>query len=171
VAHWYKIVWVVGLGGIAYLLTSDIAQAQPKVGDSVGDWVFNCRALSANQTQCALNQTIVETKTNRQILRLTLQKLGKEQKLALIVGVPLGVYLAAGIGGRVDDGKQFNFIWQSCTKGGCQAALGLDKPLKKALQTGKKLFIGFKLRSDSKTFTVAASLKGVTSGLKALNVQ
>jgi len=117
-----------------------------------------------------LNQTIVEAKSKKPILQLALRKLGKEQNLALVVNVPLGVYLASGIGGKVDDGKQFGLIWQSCTKSGCQAALGLDGATREALEKGKKLLIGFKTRPDSKTITVAASLKGVTAGLKALDV-
>ena len=83
------------------------AQTAPKVGDSIGDWIFNCRALSATETVCGLNQRIVETKSKRPIMSLTLRKVGPDKKLALIVNVPLGIYLASGIGARIDEGAQF----------------------------------------------------------------
>lgn len=147
------------------------AQTAPKVGDAIGDWIFNCRALSATETLCFLNQTIAEAKSKRQIMSLTLRKVGPEKKLALIVNVPLGVYLATGIGAKVDEGEQFNLIWQTCNQQGCQAALSLDEAKKKALKSGKQLLVGFKGRPDAKAVTVAASLKGVTAGLKALGVE
>ncbi len=83
------------------------AQSAPKVGDAIDDWTFNCRVLSASETVCGLNQRIVETKSKRPIISLTLRKVGPEKKLALIVNVPLGVYLATGIGAKVDEGEQF----------------------------------------------------------------
>lgn len=148
---------------------SDAIRAEPKVGDRIGDWVFSCRALSATRTVCALNQTIVESKSKKAVLQLALRKLGKERRLALVVNVPLGVYLATGIGGKVDEGEQFSLVWQSCNSQGCQAALGIDDMLKQAMKAGSKLFIGFKPRPDAETFTVSASLKGVTAGLTALD--
>lgn len=85
--------------------------------------------------------------------------------------MPLGIYLATGIGAKVDEGKQFNLIWQTCTQQGCQAALSLDSEKKTAMKSGKQLFVGFKARPDADAITVAASLKGVTAGLKALGVE
>lgn len=166
----YKFVCAAAL---AFCFTTSAGQAQeaPKVGDAIGDWIFNCRALSATETLCFLNQTIAEAKTKRPIMSLTLRKVGPEKKLALIVNVPLGVYLATGIGGKIDEGEQFNLIWQTCNQQGCQAALSLDAAKQKALKSGKQLFVGFKGRPDAKAVTVAASLKGVTAGLKALGVE
>ena len=166
---------LLSLIGAALLLgaanSTALGQTQPKVGDAIGDWVFNCRALSATETVCALNQRIVETKSKRPIMSLTLRKVGPEKKLVLIVNVPLGIYLATGIGAKVDAGEQFNLVWQTCTQQGCQAALSLDDAKKSAMKSGKQLFVGFKARPDAEAVTVAASLKGVTAGLKALGIE
>ena len=40
-------------------------------------------------------------------MSLTLRKVGPEKKVALIGNVPPGVYLATGIGAKVDEGEQF----------------------------------------------------------------
>ena len=167
--YFYKIA---GLAVLALLVQFQaVAQPQPKVGDAIGDWIFTCQALSASQTACALTQTIVEKETKQPVLHLTLRKLGQDQQLALIANVPLGVYLASGIAGKVDEGEQFNLIWQICTKEICQAALALDDAKRAAFQAGSKLLIGFKPRPDAQPYTVAASLKGVTAGLAALDAQ
>tara|TARA_Y100000588_G_scaffold364869_1_gene428940 strand:- start:441 stop:953 length:513 start_codon:yes stop_codon:yes gene_type:complete len=157
------------VSAIAAFATPVWGQAQPKVGDHIGDWVFNYRALSAKETRCALYQRVVEANSNRKILRVSLQKLGRDRKLALIASVPLGVYLTTGIAAKIDEGEQFNLIWQSCTNTGCQAALRLNDAQVAALKKGEKLFIGVKVRPNTDTFTVAASLNGVTAGLKALD--
>ena len=165
----FKIVCAAALA-LGAMASAATAQSAMKVGDAIGDWIFNCRALSASDTVCGLNQRIAATKSKRPIMSLTLRKVGPEKKLALIVNVPLGVYLATGIGAKLDEGEQFNQIWQTCTQQGCQAALSLDEAKTKAMKSGEKLLVGFKGRPDAKAVTIAASLKGVTAGLKALGV-
>ncbi len=167
---WFEMFWAVGLA-LGLTITAAQAQTAPKVGDAIGDWIFNCQALSAARTVCVLQQTIVQKESKKPVMRLTLRRLGRDQKLGLVVRVPLGVYLATGIGGKVDEGEQFNLIWQTCTQQGCQAALSLDDGQKTAMKSGKRLLIGFKGRPDADAVTVAASLKGVTAGLKALGIE
>ena len=48
--------------------------------------------------------------------------------------------------------------------------MSLDEAKTKAMKSGEKLLVGFKGRPDAKAVTIAASLKGVTAGLKALGV-
>ena len=158
--------------GLTQFLTfgSGRAQIEAKVGDRFGDWTFGCQAVTARKAICALTQTIVEKETRKPIVHLALRRLEKDQTLALIAVLPLEVSLAAGVGGKVDGGQQFNLIWQHCTINGCQAAVSLDDSVKQALQTGKQLVIGFKVRTKSEASYVGASLKGVTAGFKALGI-
>ena len=143
--------------------------AEPKVGDRIGDWGFQCKALSAKQNVCALTQTLVNSETKKRVLTLVLRRVGKDKKLVLITIAPLGVSLATGIAGKVDDGKQFNFVWQRSTTQGCQAAVVVDAELEKALKAGKRLLIGLRAQPNAKAITLGASLKGVTQGLRVLD--
>lgn len=143
--------------------------AEPKVGDRIGDWTFQCRAVSANKNVCSLNQTLVDKETRQPRLALTLRRIGSDRKLALFVMAPLGVFLAAGIAGKVDEGKQFDFAWQRCTRQGCQAAAIVDAELEGALKAGARLRVAFKLQPSAEFITYAASLKGVTQGLTAID--
>ena len=98
------------------LLSVGAGHGQPTVDDRIGDWTIQCKALSKAQTVCALTQTIVNTRTKQPVLRVTLRKLGESGNLDLIVDAPLGIDLVTGMIGKVDKGKQFTFVWQSCTK-------------------------------------------------------
>ncbi len=144
------------------------SNAVPKE-DRIGDWNFHCKALSDKQNVCALIQTLVDTETKKRVLTLVLRRVGKDKKLALFATAPLGIYLAAGIAGKVDDGKPFTFIWQRCTTQGWVAVAVVEAELEKALKSGNRLLIGFETQPNAQTIALGASLKGVTPGLKALD--
>ena len=153
--------FIIGLSGVG--------NAAPKGGERFGDWRFQCKALPTSQNVCVLSQTLANAKTKKPILNLVLRRVGKDRKLVLIAMVPLGVSLAPGIAGKVDDGKRFNFVWQICAVQGCQAAALVDDELKKALKAGVRLLIAFRPQPNVKPITLVASLKGVTQGLRALD--
>ena len=123
-------------------------QAAPKLGERIGDWTFQCQALTAKQTTCALVQAIINNKTRRQVLAATLRSFGKDGKLGLIVNLPLGFFLGAGVVGKVDDGERLKFILQSCNQRGCQAAVDVSGSLKAAIKSGKRLLVAFKPRAE-----------------------
>jgi invasion protein IalB len=147
------------------------AQAQdatPKVGERIGDWVFQCQALSATNTVCGLIQNIADRGTQRQVLGVAVRPIGDDGRLAMIVTAPLGIFLGSGIGGKVDEGAQFAFNLQSCSQRGCQAALELKDDLLSALKKGNRLIVGYKARPDSQTIAIPVSLTGFTAGLDAI---
>ena len=157
------------VGSFLVLLSVGAGRAQPNVGERIGDWTLQCKALLKKQTVCALTQTIVNPRTKQRVLRLTLRKLEESGKLALIVVAPLGIHLATGMAGKLDEGKQFAFIWQRCTNQGCSAAVEVDEKMKWTMMAGKQLFIAFKPQADIDALKFAVSLMGVTKGLEALD--
>ena len=52
--------------------TAAHAQSPSKIGDAISDWIFNCQALSAAQTVCILQQTVVQKKSKQAGMWLTL---------------------------------------------------------------------------------------------------
>lgn len=144
--------------------------ATPKVGERIGDWIFQCQALSATENICGLVQTIVDNKTKRQVVGIAIRYAGKgaDRRLGMFVTVPLGIFLGSGVGGKIDDGDQFKFNLQSCNQRGCQAAIEVKKDMVSELKKGKRLIVGFKARADSNTIAVPVSLKGFTAGLKSI---
>ena len=160
---------IAAVGSFLVLLSVGAGHAQPNVGDRFGDWTYICKALSKKRTVCALTQTRVNPRTKQRVLKLTFRKMGKSGKLALIVAAPLGIHLATGMGGKVDKGKQFTLVWQSCTNQGCTAAVEVDDKLGIAIRAGKQLLIAFKPRANVDALKFAVSLRGVTRGLEALD--
>lgn len=154
-----------------FTLPATAQEAKPKVGDRIGDWTFQCQAVAADQNICGLVQVIADNNTRRQILSVAVRTVGKEKRLALLVTAPLGIFLGAGIGGKIDEGEQFKFNLQSCTQRGCQGGLELKGKQLAELKKGNRLLIGFKGRPDSNTVTVPVSLKGFTAGLKAIGAK
>ena len=146
-------------------------KAGARVGEKIGDWTFQCLAVSATQNVCALTQVLGNPKTNRRILALTMRPAGKDNKLLFLAQAPLGVFLPAGLVGKIDDREQFNFSWQRCTRQGCQAAAAISDARKAALMSGKNLLLGFKIQPAAKTIALTASLKGITQGLMELGVK
>ena len=162
--------------GLAAALLSFPAAAQdtkPKVGERIGDWVFQCQALSAAENICGLVQTIVDNQTKRQVVGIAVRYAGtdKDRRLGMFVTVPLGIFLGSGIGGKIDDGEQFLFKLQSCNQRGCQGALEIKNDMLAALKKGNRLIVGFKGTATSQTIAVPVSLKGFTDGLKAIDAK
>lgn len=179
----YRTTAILGLAATLFMAPALIpAHAQdtkpattPKVGERIGDWVFQCQALSATENICGLVQTIVDKKTKRQIVGIAIRYAGAgkdaERRLGMFVTVPLGIFLGSGVGGKIDDGKQFKFNLQSCNPRGCQVALEVKKDMLAELKKGNRLIVGFKARADSNTIAVPLSLKGFTAGLKTISAQ
>tara|TARA_R110000868_G_scaffold143281_4_gene361292 strand:- start:4943 stop:5470 length:528 start_codon:yes stop_codon:yes gene_type:complete len=164
--------------GLTAVLLSFPAAAQdakpdgvPKVGERIGDWVFQCQAVSATRNICGLVQKIIDNKTKRQVVGIAIRYAGKEtdRRLGMFVTVPLGIFLGSGIGGKIDDGKQFTFNLQTCNQRGCQGAVEIKPEMLAEMKKGNRLIVGFKARADSNTIAVPVSLKGFTQGLKTID--
>lgn len=164
---------ILGLTAAFIALPATAQDAKPKIGERIGDWIFQCQALSAGENICGLVQTVIDSKTKRQIVGIAIRYAGKGEKkrLGMFVTVPLGIFLGAGIGGKVDTSDQFKFNLQSCNQRGCQGATEIKEPMLADLKKGKRLIVGFKARVDSKTIGVPVSLKGFTDGLKAIGAK
>lgn len=147
--------------------------AAPKVGERIGDWVFQCQAVTAVQNICGLVQTIVDKNTKRQVVGIAIRYAGAgaERRLGMFVTVPLGIFLGSGVGGRIDHGEQFSFNMQNCNQRGCQAALEIKNDMLSELKKGNRLIVGFKARANSNTIAIPVSLKGITAGLKSIDAK
>ena len=159
--------------GVLAPLHAQAQTAKPKVGDAIGAWTFQCQALSADQTICALVQAAFNKKTKAQLLRAVVRytSTAADSRLGLFVTLPLGIHLAPGIVGRVDKEEQFKFTLQNCRTTGCEAAVEIDTNLERAMKVGKQLIVGFKATAGGDTVAVPISLSGFTKGLGALGTK
>lgn len=168
-----KIAAMMGIAAAFIALPAAAQEAKPKVGERIGDWVFQCQALTATENICGMVQTVIDNKTKRQVVGIAIRYAGKgdSKRLGMFVTVPLGIYLGSGIGGKIDTSEQFKFNLQSCNQRGCQGATEIKDDMLADLKKGQRLIVGFKARADSNTIAVPVSLKGFTDGLKAIDAQ
>ena len=164
--------WALIMALSVWIVAGDVhAQSTPlKVGESVGAWTFRCQAVTPEQNICGLVQVLVNNETKQQALRAVIRpiSLGDPNKMGLYVVLPLGIFLAPGIAGKVDEHEQFSFVLQTCTQNGCEAAVDLDDKLQGLMRAGKQLVVGYKPARGAQTVGVSVSLNGFTAGMRAL---
>ena len=169
----FRIAAFMGLAAAFIALPATAQDAKLKVGERIGDWVFQCQAVTASDNICGLVQTIIDNKTKRQVVGVAIRYAGTgdKKRLSMFVTVPLGIFLGSGIGGKIDTLDQFKFNLQSCNPRGCQGAVEITAAMLAELKKGQRLIVGFKARADSKTIGVPVSLKGLTEAVKAINIK
>jgi len=157
--------------GFAVLFSAlSTVQAEPKVGDKFGNWLFECQALAANKTACALSQTLVQSENQQRVLRVSLNKLESNDEVQLVAIAPLGIYLPFGVTGKVDDELSIPLELQACAQQGCIATTTLKGKFLKALKSGGSLKISFSGSSKSEPVVLNLSLDGITAGIDALSL-
>ena len=145
--------------------------AEAKVGDKFGDWVFECRAVTAGKSLCFLTQTVLAQKGNRRLLKLSLGHNVEKKENELAALVPLGIHIPSGVSGTIGQDKPFALVVQTCNRQGCVATAKVDAALLKSIQAGEKLAINFSTRKEGKPIVVEATLKGLADGVKAINLK
>jgi invasion protein IalB len=169
----FRIAAFFGLAAVFLALPAAAQEAQPKVGERIGDWVFQCQAVSASENICGLVQTIIDNNTKQQVVGVAIRYAGagESKRLGMFVTVPLGIFLGSGIGGKIDAADQFKFNLITCNQRGCQGAAEITPAMLTDLKKGQRLIVGFKARADANTIAVPVSLKGFTDALKAIDAQ
>ncbi len=147
---------------------ASVAHAKPADGDRFGGWVYECEALSASKTVCAFTYTVVTEDGASRILKLSFGKLGQKDEFVLVALLPLGIYLPAGVHGKIDNGETFELVMRTCTTLGCEAMILVDPKLRWKMKAGKDLFIEFTARPGAKPITLPVSLNGISAGLDAM---
>lgn len=150
------------------LFVSSHAAAGLEPGNKFGDWLHECETGSDDKPICALTHTVTSSDGEGTLLKLTIRKLGTEQKPVLVALVPLGIYLPSGVVGMADASPQFSLVLQTCTVLGCEAIFPMNPKQLWRLKAGKQLVIGFKAQRGSSTVTLSISLAGVSEGLLAM---
>ena len=146
-------------------------RAQTRVGEKIGDWTFQCQAISAKDTICAITQVFINQQNRQPVLVLTLRSVGIEKQLTLIARAPLGVYLPEPVTATIDDGAQLAFAWQRCSQQGCEATAKIDDQSRTAMKAGNRMQIAFKAQAGGDPVTFNASLSGVTQGLVEIGAE
>ncbi len=143
--------------------------AEDKV-KSFNDWGYKCeKPQGSDQEICFIFQRITSKEDDKRIADTTIAYLPKVEKPVMVVTLPLGVFLPAGIKLQVDDAKDDSsrapFI--QCIQDGCQARLQMDSKLITKMKGGKRLVVAF-LTPQQKQLAFPISLNGFTAAINSL---
>lgn len=124
----------------------------------VSPWIRICKdGKEKGQKTCQIIQQILEKKSKKILLSgaVRLKQNGKKKTPTLLLQLPHGMYIPAGIVVRVDKAEIVKTIAQTCDQRGCFAGLPINEKTLAKLKSGKKLVIAF---NNLKKQTIAITL-------------
>lgn len=107
-------------------------------------WISHCASTTRHSVpECFIEQTAVLTKTGQLVASMTVRLPPTTGKPVMMLQVPVGLYLPAGITFKIDDGAPTQFVVQTCDLKGCYAGDQIAPQLLQGLKAGKQVVIGF----------------------------
>jgi len=143
------------------------ALAAPQAGKTFGDWAVECEQTPTGN-RCFLSQTQLLKENNARLLKASIGYLGPKNQPTLVLVLPQGVDLRAGIAMQVDDAPQISVPYHQCVQDGCSGALPLDGPTLAGLRAAKRIKIGMLPYGGKQTVTMDVSPNGLAHGMDAL---
>jgi invasion protein IalB len=107
-------------------------------------WVSVCQSTARNATlECRMEQRAVLKQTGQTVASVTIRVPSDTRKPVLLISVPLGLSIEAGVTLDVDGAKGRTLPLQTCDSGGCYAGAPLPPDLLASMQKGDKLDVIF----------------------------
>jgi invasion protein IalB len=109
-----------------------------------GGWISKCVSESRQTpVECSMEQTVVLTNTGQLLAAVLVRVPTDTHQPVMMVQLPVGLYLPAGLNLQVDDGKLQPIPLQTCDVKGCYAGIQISAELIASLKTGKRLTLTF----------------------------
>ncbi|WP_162937617.1 invasion associated locus B family protein [Indioceanicola profundi] len=150
------------------LFAAGSARAAPPAGTTFDDWAVECETGPDGATRCFLSQVQLLRENNARLLKASVGYPGPAAEPFLVLLLPLGVDLRAGIALKLDDAPQISLAYQQCLQEGCTAALQLDGQTLAALRKAERIQVGIKPYGSAQIMTIKISPEGLARGMDAL---
>lgn len=121
-------------------------------------WAVQC-GNAGKELACKAYQAVSVRKTGQRLLMLSVTRPGGGEETAMLIQLPHGLFLPAGVTLTIDEGKPKTIVVQTCDAKGCYAGDALGKDEVNAMQTGKALTVGFQ-NLEKKALNIALPLAG-----------
>jgi invasion protein IalB len=107
-------------------------------------WVSRC-VSEARQSpmECSMEQTAAPTNTGQVLAAVTVRVPTETHQPVMMVQLPVGLYLPAGLVLQIDESKPQTIPLQTCDLKGCYAGMQINPELLSALKAGKRLTMTF----------------------------
>jgi invasion protein IalB len=121
-------------------------------------WFTQCTGKGPD-ADCEVEKTITMGKGRQRLISLTVRVPPGAKNPAMMLHLPVGLYLPFGVTFQVDDQKQQQLEVQSCDLEGCYAGTAVSSGMLSTMKTGKHLTVSFQDLSRT-TIRVPVTLKG-----------
>jgi len=160
-------VCLTGLATATPVAAQDAADAARRFGS----WELICPAATEGSTSvpCRLSQHLAVKDDGRTVFAITILPGEKKNELVGVVSLPLGGYIAPGIEMRIDGGKPYKLLVETCNNTGCHAGFPISARLRKELGGKQAAFRIWTAKARPADITV--SLDGLPKGLAAMQSQ
>lgn len=144
-------IFIVTLVALAYLgIASPAAESadgqkqSAKEGAAPPPWTTRCAAAERSKDlDCAIEQRAVVTQTGQLLTAFTIRIPPDTHKPVLMIQLPVGLFLPAGVKILVDDAQVDQQQLQTCDQGGCYAGAEVSDKLLDAMKSGKTVTVVF----------------------------
>jgi invasion protein IalB len=123
-----------------------LAAATPAENQDVlpSHWTSRCVSEARNSNvECVVEQSAVVTKTGQLLADVTVRVPADTYHPVMLIQLPVGLYLPAGVTVQIDDGKPQQITLQTCDLKGCYGAEPLADDVLAAMKSGKKFAVSF----------------------------
>lgn len=153
---------------LAFLIVSfsGLSHAQGlRNGEAVGDWRFDCVAITEDENRCVLTQVIMYEGLGQPLARISFARAEIASQVMVSIVAPLGVeipYGASLVSG--EDALQFPFLF--CTAEGCLARAPVEGEVVRNFFSSDDLAILLSLASAESATVIPASARGLLEALE-----
>jgi invasion protein IalB len=150
---------------ISLLVLSVSGFAQPLInGEAVGDWKYECVAVTEKENRCALTQIIMLEDATAPVARISLTRADIASQVMVSILTPLGVQIEAGAALIVgEQGIEFPYV--ACFAGGCLARGPIEGDALREFITTDDMGVAYSSLAVEGATIIPASARGLLDAL------
>jgi invasion protein IalB len=122
------------------------------------NWVVNC-SQGQQGLECRAGQSLFFKQTGQRFMSVAVVVAADTKKPQLLLQLPLGVYLPAGVSLRIGKGEAKTLPYESCDQAGCVAEYAVTDAELSAMAKGANLTVSAANR-QKKSFNIEVSSDG-----------
>ena len=149
------------------------AAPQPAAGEANAPapltWTTRCLSETRKVAPlCEVEQSMFITRTGQLVASVNVKLPPDTRQPVMMVQLPVGLFLPAGVSLQVDEGKPQPLAIQTCDLKGCYAATPVAPEMLGALKSGKRLAVIFQ-NLNKENVNLAFDLSGFAEGYDKIN--
>lgn len=149
---------------------SSYAQDQPATREPAAPsaWVTKCTSAGKKDlADCSVERTMLLNQTGRFILSIVIRMPPQGREPGMMVHLPLGLFIPAGVTIQLDRQTPETLQVQTCDTAGCYAGVAVSSELLASMERAQHLTVSFQDLGRSK-ITVPVPLEGLTEAYQKI---